>query len=70
MTDSRGRLDTTLRSWSSTFAARVLLVIQRLLLVAALPLDFLMGDYVSFATCSSVAHCVVSRLLFSLKAAS
>ena len=35
-----GHLDTTFRGWSSTLAARVRLVISRLVLVFALPLDF------------------------------
>ena len=39
--DLGGRhLDTTFRGWSSTFAARVRLVISRLVLIFALPLDF------------------------------
>ena len=33
-------LDTAFRGWSSTLAARVLLVISRLVLIFALPLDF------------------------------
>ena len=33
-------LDTTFRGWSSTLAARVRLVISRLVLIFALPLDF------------------------------
>ena len=36
----RGHLDTTYRGWSSTLAARVRLVISRLVLIFALPLDF------------------------------
>ena len=35
-----GHLDTTFRGWSSTLAARVRLVISRLLLIFVLPLDF------------------------------
>ena len=35
-----GHLDTTFRSWSSTLAAGVRLVISRLVLIFALPLDF------------------------------
>ena len=35
-----GHLDTTLRGWSATSAARVRLVISRLVLIFALPLDF------------------------------
>ena len=35
-----GHLDTTFRGWSSTLAARVRLVISRLVLIFALPLDF------------------------------
>ena len=38
--DLGGHLDTTFRSWSSTLAARVRLVISRLVLIFALPLDF------------------------------
>ena len=38
--DLGGHLDTTLRGWSSTLAARVRLVISRLVLIFALPLDF------------------------------
>ena len=36
----RGHLDTTFRGWSSTLAARVRLVISRLVLIFVLPLDF------------------------------
>ena len=35
-----GHLDTTLRGWSSTLSLRVRLVISRLDLIFALPLDF------------------------------
>ena len=38
--DLGGHLDTTYRGWSSTLAARVRLVISRLVLIFALPLDF------------------------------
>ena len=38
--DLGGHLDTTFRGWSSTVAARVRLVISRLVLIFALPLDF------------------------------
>ena len=38
--DLGGHLDTTSRGWSSTFAARVRLVISRLVLIFVLPLDF------------------------------
>ena len=38
--DLGGHLDTTFRGWSSTLAARVRLVIARLVLMFALPLDF------------------------------
>ena len=38
--DLGGHLDTTFRGWSSTLASRVRLVISRLVLVSALPLDF------------------------------
>ena len=38
--DLGGHLDTTLRGWSSTLATRVRLVIARLVLIFALPLDF------------------------------
>ena len=38
--DLGGHLDTTFRGWSSTLAARVRLVISRLALIFALPLDF------------------------------
>ena len=33
-------MDTTFRGWSSTLAARVRLVVSRLVLIFALPLDF------------------------------
>ena len=36
----RGHLDSTFRGWSSILAARVRLVISRLVLIFALPLDF------------------------------
>ena len=38
--DLRGHLDSTFRGWSATLATRVLLVIARLVLIFALPLDF------------------------------
>ena len=38
--DLGGHLDTTLRGWSSTLSLRVRLVISRLDLIFALPLDF------------------------------
>ena len=38
--DLGGHLDTTFRGWSSTLAARVRLVVSRLVLVFVLPLDF------------------------------
>ena len=38
--DLGGHLDTTFRGWSSTLAAGVRLVISRLVLIFALPLDF------------------------------
>ena len=38
--DLGGHLDTTFHGWSSTLASRVRLVISRLALVSALPLDF------------------------------
>ena len=38
--DLGGHLDTTFRRWSSTLAARVRLVISRLVLIFVLPLDF------------------------------
>ena len=38
--DLGGHLDTTFRGWSSTLAARVRLVLARLVLIFALPLDF------------------------------
>ena len=38
--DLGGHLDTTFRGWSSTLAGRVRMVISRLVLVFALPLDF------------------------------
>ena len=38
--DLGGHLDTTFRGWSSTLAARVCLVISRLVLIFTLPLDF------------------------------
>ena len=38
--DLGGHLDTTFRGWSSTLAARVRLVLTRLLVVFALPLHF------------------------------
>ena len=55
--DLGGHLDTTLRGWSSTLAARVRLVISRLVLILVLPLDFhgrVTGSQVYvFACCSS-----------------
>ena len=38
--DLGGHLDTTFRGWSSTLAARVRLIISRLVLIFVLPLDF------------------------------
>ena len=38
--DLGGHLDTTVHGWSSTLASRVCLVIARLVLIFALPLDF------------------------------
>ena len=38
--DLGGHLDTTFRGWSSTLAGRVRLVLSRLVLISALPLDF------------------------------
>ena len=38
--DLGGHLDTTFRGWSSTLAARVRLVLSRLVLIVALPLDY------------------------------
>ena len=38
--DHEGYLDTTFRGWSATSAARVRLVIARLVLIFVLPLDF------------------------------
>ena len=38
--DLGGHLDATFRGWSSTLAARVRLVLSRLVLIFALPLDF------------------------------
>ena len=38
--DLGGHLDTTFHGWSSTLASRVRLVVSRLVLVSALPLDF------------------------------
>ena len=38
--DLGGHLDTTFRGWSSTLAARVRLVISRVVLIFVLPLDF------------------------------
>ena len=38
--DLGGHLDTAFRGWSSTLAARVRLVLSRLVLIFALPLDF------------------------------
>ena len=38
--DLGGHLDTTFRGWSSTLAARVRLILARLLVVFALPLHF------------------------------
>ena len=39
--DLGGHLDTTFRGWSSTLAAGVRLVLSRLVLIFALPLDFM-----------------------------
>ena len=41
--DLGGHLDTSFRGWSSTLAARVRLVIARLVLIFALPLDLRSG---------------------------
>ena len=41
--DLGGHLDTTLRGWSASLAAGVRLVISRLILIFALPLDFMDG---------------------------
>ena len=52
----RRHLDTTFRGWSSTLAAGVRLVISRLVLIFALPLDFhggSCGQVGVFASCSS-----------------
>ena len=40
MRDLGGHLDTTFRGWSATLSARVRLVLARLVLIFALPLDF------------------------------
>ena len=40
ISDLGGHLDTTFRGWCSTLAARVRLVISRLVLIFVLPLDF------------------------------
>ena len=55
--DLGGHLDTTFRGWSATLAARVRLVISRLVLIFVLPLDFSWsgscGQVCEFACCSS-----------------
>ena len=64
--DLGGHLDTTFRGWSATLAARVRLVLARLVLIFALPFGFSWSNsccsfYVS-ACCSS---CVEASLLAS-----
>ena len=41
--DLGGHLDVTCRGWAATLVARIRLVIRRVRLVAALPLDFMLG---------------------------
>ena len=57
-------MGTTFRGWSSTLAARVRLVISRLVLIFALPLDFHGGVRVFQGLCIFLLHCMVLRLLF------
>ena len=63
--DLGGHLDTTFHGWSSTLASRVRLVISRLVLVSALPLDFMVGCEF-FVLCLFLELCMVLRLLFLL----
>ena len=63
--DLGGHLDTTFRGWSSTLAARVRLVLSRLVLIFALPLDF-HGRSVLLGLCIYLLHFMVLRPLCSL----
>ena len=63
--DLGGHLDTTFRGWSSTLAARVRLVISRLVLFFFLRshLIFMVG-FVWLGLCIFLLHCMVLRLVF------
>ena len=64
--DLGGHLDTTFRVWSSTLAARVRLVISRLVLIFVLPLDFHGRVRVVRSMCLPAAlHGIESSLLAS-----
>ena len=59
-------LDSTFRGWSATLATMVRLVIARLVLIFALPLDFHGGSGLH-GPCLSLVLCTVLRLLFLLR---
>ena len=64
--DLGGHLDTTFRGWSSTLAARVHLVISRLVLIFVLPLDLHGGVRVVPSMCLTAAlHGIEASLLAS-----
>ena len=60
--DLGGHLDTTFRGWSSTLPARIRMVISRLVLIFALPLDF-HGRFVWSGLCIFLLHFMVLRHL-------
>ena len=64
--DLGGHLEVTSWGWAATFAARVRLVISRLRLVAALPLDF-HGRCRVVRACSLLVLCMELRLLPCLR---
>ena len=57
--DLGGHLDTAFHGWSSTLASRVRLVISRLFLVFALPLDFPVRLRGFFVPCLFLVLCMV-----------
>ena len=64
--DLGGHFDTTFRGWSATLAARVRLVIARLVLIFVLPLDFHGRVRVVRSMClPSALHCVEASWLAS-----
>ena len=66
--DLGGHLDATFHGWSSTLASRVRLVISRLVLVFALPLDF-HGRLRVLRSMFFLVLCMVLELLFLLEVA-